>query len=116
MYSMCVKIALCLALVACIDGHVLRTVPLSPEGMTVEIVLKNKNDRHHPVSTMTIDINEKDKKVEILMAEAPTGVPKGFRNLFSDVPRLESRNGIRVGSCPEGMESQGGFCFPSDDA
>nr|XP_021186386.2 uncharacterized protein LOC110373440 [Helicoverpa armigera] len=116
MYSMCVKIALCLALVACIDGHVLRTLPLSAEGVTVEIVLKNKETRHHPVTTMTIDINEKDKKVGILMAEAPSGVPKGFRDMFAKAPRLENRNSVRVGSCPEGTERQGGFCFPTDDA
>ncbi|XP_047033841.1 uncharacterized protein LOC124640214 [Helicoverpa zea] len=112
MYSMCVKIALCLALVACIDGHVLRTLPLSPEGVTVEIVLKNKNDQK-PLSTLKIDINEHDKMVRLSLDEALPRAPR--RRLPSNiVPMLGNRAGMVVGSCPAGFTFQGRFCVPVD--
>uniref|UniRef100_A0A2A4JY79 Secreted protein n=1 Tax=Heliothis virescens TaxID=7102 RepID=A0A2A4JY79_HELVI len=112
MYSMCVKIALCLALVACIDGHVLRTVPLSPEGMTVEIVLKNKNDRS-PLSTLKIDIDEKAKMARTSLDEALPRVPK--RRLPSNiVPMLGNRAGMVVGTCAAGFTPRGRFCIPND--
>ena len=115
---MCVKLALCLALVVCIDGHVLkhRTLPLSAEGMTVEIIVRSKEDPRHPLQTMKIDINETDKKVEMSMAEASPGVLRHLSKANNNVPTLESRNGVMVvGSCPEGFTTQGTFCVPKSD-
>lgn len=118
MYSnMCVKIALCLGLIACIDGHVLKhqEVPLTPEGMTVEITVRNKGDSH-PLSTMTIDIDELNKKVVMSMVDSPIKVPNdGIGTPTDVVPTLENRNSIRVGACPLGYTRRGGFCFPDDD-
>ncbi|KAJ8723838.1 hypothetical protein PYW07_007818 [Mythimna separata] len=117
MYSnMCVKIALCLALIVSIDGFVLkhRTLPLPAEGMTVEITVRSKEDPRHPLSTMKIDINEKDKKVEMSMSEAPSGVLKHLPKASNDVPRLESRASVVVGSCPAGYSPRGRFCIPDD--
>ena len=119
MYSnMCVKLALCLALVVCIDGHVLkhRTLPLSAEGMIVEITVRSKEDPRHPLQTTRVDINEKDKTVVIATAELLPGASKQSQKVALPVPTLQDRNGIRVGACPVGTESQAGFCFPTDDA
>ncbi|KAF9822587.1 hypothetical protein SFRURICE_019478, partial [Spodoptera frugiperda] len=103
MYSnMCVKIALCLALIVSIDGYVLkhRSVPLSPEGLILEIAVRDKNDPRHPISTMKIDINEKDHKVEISMAEVPQKVAQDSNDV---VPVIEDRSGVNVGTCPAGF-------------
>ncbi|KAJ8723841.1 hypothetical protein PYW07_007821 [Mythimna separata] len=117
MYSnMCVKIALCLALIVSIDGFVLkhRTLPLPAEGMTVEITVRSKEDPRHPLSTMKIDINEKDKEVEMSMSEAPSGVLKHLPKPNNDVVSLGDRTGINVGSCPAGFTARGAFCVPND--
>ncbi|KAJ8723842.1 hypothetical protein PYW07_007822 [Mythimna separata] len=117
MYSnMCVKIALCLALIVSIDGFVLkhRTLPLPAEGMTVEITVRSKEDPRHPLSTMKIDINEKDKEVEMSMSEAPSGVLKHLSKANNDVVTLGDRTGINVGSCPAGFTARGAFCVPND--
>ncbi|XP_047033879.1 uncharacterized protein LOC124640242 [Helicoverpa zea] len=115
--NMCVKIAVCLALVVSIDSHVLKhhEVPLSPEGMVVEITVKNKGNEH-PVSSMKIDIDGKDKKILLSLGEPSESVPKAVGEATSDVvPTIETRNNIRVGSCPSGYTRRGGFCFPDDD-
>ncbi|KAH9636450.1 hypothetical protein HF086_006265 [Spodoptera exigua] len=118
MYSnMCLRIAVCLALVACATSHVLKhqELPLSKDGMILEITVKNKGD-DHPLSSMVIDINEKDKKISISVEEPSGAVPKGELALSSDpVPTIGNRHGIRVGTCPLGYTKRGGFCFPDDD-
>ena len=114
---MCLKIAVCLALVACIDSHVLKhhEVPLSPEGMVLEITIKNKGDGKL-VSSMKIDINEKDKKVMMSMGEPASEVPVEIGGSTTEfVPSIGNRHNIRVGSCPIGYVRRGGFCFPDDD-
>ncbi|XP_022817835.1 uncharacterized protein LOC111350462 [Spodoptera litura] len=113
MYSnMCVKIALCLALIVSIDGYVLkhRTVPLPSEGLILEVAVRNKNDLRHPISAMKIDINEKDKKVDMSFVELSAKGPDSRK-----VPTLEDRTSIRVGGCPQDTTSIGGLCFPNDD-
>ncbi|KAJ8714109.1 hypothetical protein PYW08_007729 [Mythimna loreyi] len=117
MYSnMCVKIALCLALIVSIDGYVLkhRALPLSAEGLTVEITVRSKEDPRHPLSTMKIDINEKDKKVEMSMSEAPSGVLEHLSKANVDVKSLGDRTGINVGLCPAGFSPRGRMCVPND--
>ncbi|XP_035449508.2 uncharacterized protein LOC118275594 [Spodoptera frugiperda] len=118
MYSnMCVKIALCLALIVSIDGYVLkhRSVPLSPEGLILEVAVRDKNDPRHPISAMKIDINEKDKKVDVSSVELSTeGTNSG--DVPQNVPTLEDRVSIIGGGCPQDTTSVGGFCFPTDDA
>nr|XP_021186399.2 uncharacterized protein LOC110373453 [Helicoverpa armigera] len=114
--NMCVKIAVCLALVASIDSHVLKhhEVPLSPEGMVVEITVKNKGDQH-PVSSMKIDVDEKDKQVLLLLKEPSSRVPRKTGDSSTEVvPTIGSRHNIRVGACPAGYTRTGGFCFPDD--
>uniref|UniRef100_A0A2H1VIH6 SFRICE_013132 n=1 Tax=Spodoptera frugiperda TaxID=7108 RepID=A0A2H1VIH6_SPOFR len=114
---MCVKIALCLALIVSIDGYVLkhRSVPLSPEGLILEVAVRDKNDPRHPISAMKIDINEKDKKVDMSSVELSTeGTNSG--NVPRNVPTLEDRVSIIGGGCPQDTTSVGGFCFPTDDA
>ncbi|XP_035449860.2 uncharacterized protein LOC118275859 [Spodoptera frugiperda] len=114
MYSnMCVKIALCLALIVSIDGYVLkhRSVPLSPEGLILEVAVRDKNDPRHPISTMKIDINEKDHKVEISMAEVPQKLAQDSNDV---VPVIEDRSGVNVGTCPAGFTRVGMACVPVD--
>uniref|UniRef100_A0A2A4JYJ2 Uncharacterized protein n=1 Tax=Heliothis virescens TaxID=7102 RepID=A0A2A4JYJ2_HELVI len=114
--NMCVKIAVCLALVACIDSHVLKhhEIPLSPEGMVVEIIVKNRGDEH-PVSSMKIDIDEKDKKVGMSLEEPFIRVPRKTGDSSTEfVPTIGSRHNVRVGTCPVGYTRTGGFCFPDD--
>ncbi|KAJ8714106.1 hypothetical protein PYW08_007726 [Mythimna loreyi] len=117
MYSnMCVKIALCLALIVSIDGYVLkhRALSLPAEGMTVEITVKSKEDPRHPLSTMKIDINEQDKKVEMSMSEAPSGVLEHLSKANNDVRNLEDRL-VDVGTCPKGMVFRLTICVPIND-
>ncbi|XP_022817844.1 uncharacterized protein LOC111350470 [Spodoptera litura] len=114
MYSnMCVKIALCLALIVSIDGYVLkhRTVPLPSEGLMLEVAVRDKNDPRHPISTMKIDINEEDHKVEISMAEVPEVLSKDSNEV---VPVIEDRNGVNVGTCAAGFTRVGMACVPID--
>ncbi|KAH9636452.1 hypothetical protein HF086_006267 [Spodoptera exigua] len=113
---MCVKIALCLALFVSIDGYVLkhRTVPLSPEGLVLEVAVRNKNDPRHPISAMKIDINEKDKKVDISFVQLPAQ-GSDSHDVARHVPTLEDRTSIRVGGCPQDTVSIGGICFKNDD-
>ncbi|KAJ8714112.1 hypothetical protein PYW08_007732 [Mythimna loreyi] len=115
MYSnMCVKIAVCLALVACVSSHVIKhqEVPLSPDGLVMEMVVKNKGDGQ-VVSVMKIDVNEKDKRVLMSMGEP---VPVSFGGSTTEfVPSIGNRHNIKVGSCPLGYTRRGGFCFPDDD-
>ncbi|KAJ8723843.1 hypothetical protein PYW07_007823 [Mythimna separata] len=116
MYSnMCVKIALCVALIVSIDGFVLKhqALPLSPEGMTVEITVRGKEDPRHPLFTTRLDIDEKKKTVVIATAEASSGDKKPRVVAMSS---LGDRHGINLGTCPEGYVGRAGFCFPSDDA
>ncbi|XP_035449406.2 uncharacterized protein LOC118275523 [Spodoptera frugiperda] len=118
MYSnMCLRIAVCLALVACATSHVLKhqELPLSSEGMILEITVKNKGD-DHPLSSMVVDINEKDRKVSITVQEPAATAPKGTVTVPPDgVPTIGNRHGIVVGTCPLGYSKRGGFCFPDDD-
>ncbi|KAJ8714110.1 hypothetical protein PYW08_007730 [Mythimna loreyi] len=117
MYSnMCVKIALCLALIVSIDGYVLkhRALPLPAEGMTVEITVKRKEDPRHPLSTMKIDINEQGKKVEMSMSEAPSGVLEHLSKANNDVRNLEDRV-LNVGTCPVGKVFYNNFCIPNEE-
>lgn len=120
---MCVKIALCLALIASIDCLVVKQqeVPLLPEGLTVEVLVRNKGDKN-VVSTMKIDIDEMNKKVLLSMVEEEkkvlvSRVAKDVSEMTTDefVPTVGSRHGIRVGACPLGYTRRGGFCFPNDD-
>lgn len=114
---MCVKIAVCLALVACIDCRVIKQqeVPLLPEGMIVEITMKNKADGK-VVSSVKIDINEKDKKVLTSMEGPASEVPVDVVATTTElVPSIGNRHSIVVGSCPVGYTRRGGFCFPDDD-
>ncbi|CAH0594321.1 unnamed protein product [Chrysodeixis includens] len=120
--NMCVKIALCLALIASIDCNVIKQqeVPLQPDGLTVEVVVRNKGDKH-VVSTMKIDIDELNKKVVMAMVEEDkkilvSRVAKDVSEMSTEfVPTIGSRHGIRVGTCPLGYTRRGGFCFPNDD-
>ncbi|KAJ8723836.1 hypothetical protein PYW07_007816 [Mythimna separata] len=115
MYSnMCLKIAVCLALFAFVNSHVIKNqeVPLSPDGMVLEITVKNKGDGQ-VVSAMKIDINEKDKKVVMSMGE-PVHVNTG-ETTTEFLPSIENRHITKVGSCPLGYTRRGGFCFPDDD-
>ncbi|CAH0594322.1 unnamed protein product [Chrysodeixis includens] len=122
---MFVKIALWLALLACIEGHVvkLKEVPLSKEGLTLDIVVKNKGDKS-VVSTMNIDIDELNKKVSMWMMEETPPTPPSLsnpsfemgyvRSPVTGVPRIASRYIIGAGTCPIGYIKAGRFCFPSD--
>ncbi|KAJ8714104.1 hypothetical protein PYW08_007724 [Mythimna loreyi] len=117
MYSnMCVKIALCLALIVSIEGYVLkhRALPLSAEGLTVEITVRSKEDPRHPLLTTRLDIDEKNKTVVVATAEATSGEPKPHENVPA-VSSLGDRHGITAGTCAEGYVQRAGFCFPSDD-
>ncbi|KAH9636451.1 hypothetical protein HF086_006266 [Spodoptera exigua] len=110
---MCVKIALCLALIVSIDGYVLkhRTVPLSPEGLVFEVAVRDKNDPRHPISTMKINIDEKDHKVQISVAEVPQDLSKDSE---VNVPVIQDRSGMVVGTCPAGFTRVGIACVPVD--
>lgn len=108
---------MCLALVACATSHVLKhqELPLSSDGMILEITVKNKGD-DHPLSSMVVDIDEKGRRVAITVEEPSGSASKGKVALSSDVvPSIGNRHGIVVGTCPLGYTRRGGFCFQDDD-
>lgn len=116
--NMYVRIALWLALIACIDGGIikLKEVPFQTEGLTLDIIVRNKGDRN-VVSTFNIDVDEVNKKVTMSMAEE-TASPVGKNGIVmpeTGVPAIDGRFLIRGGNCPIGYHKRGGFCFPSDN-
>lgn len=116
---MSVKIVLWLGLLACIDGRVikLKEAPLTSEGLTLDIIVRNKGDRN-VVSTLNIDVDEVAKKVSMSMIEEtpkPAPMLKSVFVLPTDVPTINDRFLLHAPSCPAGYHKRGGFCFPSED-
>lgn len=113
-FNMCAKLAMCFVLVVIVESHVIKQhqYPLPPDGMIMEITLKNKSDKS-PISTMKIDIDEHAKKV--IVSNMQDGKPPQKPAKPDFVPSIDNRHGIRVGTCPVGYVQRGGFCFPDDD-
>ncbi|KAJ0173562.1 hypothetical protein K1T71_010711 [Dendrolimus kikuchii] len=114
--NMCVKLALCFLLVAVVESHVIKQhqYPLPPDGIIMEITLKNKANKS-PISTVKIDIDEFAKKVVVSNLQHDVEKPPKKPVKPDFVPTIENRHGIRVGTCPSGYVQKGGFCFPDDD-
>ncbi|XP_075982874.1 uncharacterized protein LOC142981079 [Anticarsia gemmatalis] len=116
MYSnMCVKIVLSLALVACINAHVLKYHQLQPiEVLTVEDAVKNKDADLQSISLQKMDIDEVEDNGVLTPEELLRDLnePRGLSSVVG--PSFEDRNGIRVGTCPLGYVRIGGICHPED--
>lgn len=113
--NMCV-IVLCFVLLAVTEGRVVKTkeFPLPADGIVIEILVKDKSDIAHPMSTLKINIDRLVKKITVTQA---VNFPKeqDFKLRTHPMVTLEDRFGLKDGKCPSGRVRRLGICVPDDD-
>lgn len=114
MYSnVCVKVALCLTLIASIEGRVLRFH---------QVQTSNKGELHLRQSTTTLKSNivELKDNTQLTMPEEDSNKEK---NVVTSIPEystnvkatLEDRTGITANTCPKGYTRSNGMCVKDDE-
>lgn len=98
---MFVRISVYLALLVCVYAHVIKHPQDSstPKGSNSLDNLNKEDMKPHPVSTSKVG-QEQPQQV----------TPKPS----SDLPVIQSRVALQVGTCPLGYAKVGDFCVPED--